>query len=156
MNLHEDFVDFIKNLLDNQVEFVIVGAHAMGFYGMPRATGDIDIWIQKSERNAGRVLKAIEDFFGTTMGYTIEDFMDDDTIQFGVQPVRIDMLKKLTGVSNTEIWETRVKGTFADCDVYFINKDLFIKNKKTTGRKKDLLDAEILLDIDNMNNGKVT
>ncbi|MFW5771417.1 MAG: hypothetical protein ACOCX9_08275, partial [Spirochaetota bacterium] len=120
MNLHEDYVDFIKNLLDNQVEFVIVGAHAMGFYGMPRATGDIDIWIQKSERNAGRVLKAIEDFFGTTMGYTIEDFMDDDTIQFGVQPIRIDILKKLTGVSNTEIWETRVKGTFADCDVNFI------------------------------------
>ncbi len=148
MNLHEDFLEFIRTLIENDVEFVIVGAHAMGFYGMPRATGDIDIWIRKSDMNARNMLKTLEDIFGTTMGYTGEDFQDDDTIQFGVQPVRIDILKKLTGVSNTEIWDTRVQGAFADCEVYFISRELFIKNKKATGRKKDLLDAEILLDYD--------
>ena len=148
MKLHSDFIDFIQEMIDNDVEFVIVGAHALGFYGIPRATGDFDFWIRPTKTNAQKVLKTIEKYFGTTLGLTEADIIDDDTIQFGVQPVRIDLIKKLSGVSNEEIWTNRVSGTFAGFDVFFISKDILIKNKKATGRHKDIADVKILTDYD--------
>ncbi len=126
----------------------------MGFYGMPRATGDIDIWIKPSEVNAKNLLLVIKEFFGTDFDYTAADLLDDETIQFGVQPVRIDLIKTLSGVSNEELWNTKIKGRFADYDVYFISRELFIKNKKASGRRKDLFDAETLLDFDAKNSIK--
>jgi hypothetical protein len=146
MKLHEDFIEFILIMIQHEVEFIVVGAHAMGFYGIPRATGDFDFWIRQTRDNAIKVIEVIEQYFGTTMGLSEEDVLDDETIQFGVQPVRIDLLKKLTGISNQEIWDRRVKGRFADFDLYFISKELLIKNKKATGRHKDIADANILID----------
>lgn len=148
MNLHEDFIEFILLMLQNDVEFIVVGAHALGFYGIPRATGDFDFWIRQTEKNAINLLNTIEQYFGTTMGLSKNDFLDDDTIQFGVQPIRIDLIKKLTGVSNQELWDTKVKGRFADFELFFISKDLLIKNKQATGRHKDIADANMLLDYD--------
>jgi hypothetical protein len=151
MKLHEDFIEFIHTMIEHEVDFIVVGAHAMGFYGIPRATGDFDFWIRQTGENAVKVLKVIEHYFGTTLGLSKDDILDDDTIQFGVQPVRIDLIKKLTGISNKELWERRVKGRFADVDLYFINKELLIKNKKATGRHKDIADVNILIDYDKNN-----
>lgn len=148
MKLHSDFIEFIHELVYHNVEFIIVGAHALGFYGLPRATGDFDFWIRRTNDNAKKTLKAIEKYFGTAMGLTEGDILDDETIQFGVQPVRIDLLKKLSGVSNEEIWNTKVSGKFAGFDLFFISRELLIKNKKATGRHKDIADANILLDFE--------
>ncbi len=148
MNLHDDFIEFISLLIEHEVEFIIVGAHALGFYGIPRATGDFDFWIRQTKDNAKKVIGVITEYFGTSLELSEIDILDDETIQFGVQPVRIDLIKKLTGVSNDELWETKVTGLFAGFNVYFISKKLFIKNKQTTGRHKDIADANILLDYD--------
>ena len=151
MELHSDFIDFIGLMVKHEVEFVIVGAHALGFYGLPRATGVFDFWNRTTEENAEKILTVINDYFGTTMGLNIKDILDEETIQFGVQPVRVDLIKNLTGISNEDLWDTRVAGNFADFNLYFINRDLFIKNKKATGRHKDLADANILLDYEKNN-----
>ena len=126
------------------IEFVIVGAHAMGFYGVPRFTGDIDILIHPSADNAEKTLKAIVGFFGTDLGLVTADLMDEDTIQFGRPPVRIDVLKKISGVTNDEVWNGRVSGPFGELTVYYIGMEMLIKNKLATGREKDALDVKLL------------
>ena len=142
--MHDDFLEFISILSKNGVDFVIVGAHALGFHGIPRYTGDIDILIYPSSENARKVLKAVNDFFGSTLGLTEQDILDDDTIQFGRPPLRIDLLKKITGVSIGEIWRTKEKGTFGEIKVFYLSRDMMIKNKRATGRDKDALDVKLL------------
>jgi hypothetical protein len=46
--LNSDYKDMLQALLDNNVKFLLVGAYAMGAHGYPRATGDIDIWVEPS------------------------------------------------------------------------------------------------------------
>lgn len=142
--MHDDFIEFISQLINNGVDFVIIGAHALGFYGIPRYTGDLDILIYPSPDNAKRVLNAITAFFGSTLELQEADIIDDDTIQFGNPPIRIDLLKKITGVTINEVWNTRVSGRFEKHDVYYISKEMMIRNKKATGRDKDVLDVKIL------------
>ncbi len=142
--MHDDYVDFLSLLVAHEVEFVIVGAYALAFYGIPRYTGDIDILIRPSMENGGKVLRAISDFFGSTLGLAISDMTDENTIQFGRPPIRIDILKNISGVSLDEIWPTREHGRIGGVQVFFISKEMMIKNKLATGREKDLLDVKIL------------
>lgn len=39
-----DFKEFLRLLNLNGVEYLVAGGYVVGFYGYPRATGDIDIW----------------------------------------------------------------------------------------------------------------
>ncbi len=142
--MRDDFIEFISLLSKNDADFVIVGAHALAFHGIPRYTGDLDILLHPSKENGRKVLKTVGDFFGSTLGLTEQDIHDDDTIQFGRPPVRIDILKKITGVTIEEIWSTREKGAFGGIEVFYISKEMMIKNKRATGRDKDALDVKIL------------
>ncbi len=112
--MRDDFMEFISLLSKNNADFVIVGAHALAFHGIPRYTGDIDILINPSKENSIKVLKTVSDFFGSTLGLSEKDLFDDDTIQFGRPPAKIDLLKKVTGVTIEEIWRTREKGTLEE------------------------------------------
>ena len=60
--LNPDFRDMLSALCDQQVEFMVVGAYALAAHGLPRATGDIDLWICRSDDNAPRVWRAIANF----------------------------------------------------------------------------------------------
>lgn len=142
--MHSDFKDFIESLLNNRVDFVIVGAFALAYHGYPRNTGDIDIWILPEKENAEKTVQAIGDFFGTNLGVTAEDITSGKIIQFGRPPVRIDLISKLSGVTTEEIWENKIQGTFAGLRVFYIDKKTFIKNKRIIGRSKDIVDADIL------------
>lgn len=142
--MQSDFKDFIETLQNNRVDFVIVGSFALAYHGYPRNTGDIDIWILPEEDNAEKTVLAIRDFFGTTLGVTAEDITSGKIIQFGRPPVRIDLISKLSGVTTEEIWENKITGTFAGLSVCYIDKKTFIKNKRITGRGKDLVDADII------------
>ena len=56
--LPTDFKDFLRLLNENHVEYLLVGGYAVGYYGYPRATGDIDIWVNSTVENAVRVVAA--------------------------------------------------------------------------------------------------
>ncbi len=142
--MRSDFKDFIETLQNKRVDFVIVGSFALAYHGYPRNTGDIDIWIVPGKDNAEKTVLAICDFFGTNLGVAAEDIMSGKIIQFGRPPVRIDLISKLSGVTTEEIWDNKITGTFAGLSVYYIDKKTFIKNKRITGRGKDLVDADIL------------
>lgn len=144
MKLHPDWRDFIEALLENQVEFVIVGAFAVGYWGRPRATGDLDVWVRPTKANGQAVLQALKDFGFVSADLTEDDLISGKIIQLGREPVRIDILSSLSGVAAEEIWENRAPGTLGGRKVFFIGKEVLRKNKLASGRKKDLLDLDAL------------
>jgi hypothetical protein len=143
-NVHDDFLDFLKILNDHQVEYLVIGGHAVGFHGRPRDTGDMDIVIKPTPENAARVVKAVAAFGAGGIGYTKEDYLSGDFIQFGVAPVRIDITAAFAGVDQAELWRDAVQGSLGGVPVKFPSKDCLLENKRQAGRDKDLRDVEAL------------
>ena len=109
MKVHPDFADFISVLNANKVEYVIVGAYALAYHGQPRATGDIDFWIRPYKDNAVLLIAALRDFGFGDLNISIDDLLSDKIIQLGFPPVRIDLLTKLDGLDESEIWRSKAK-----------------------------------------------
>jgi hypothetical protein len=135
-------------LNENKVEYLVVGSFALAFHGCPRNTGDIDIWIKPDEENAKRISKALVDFGVDSLGYSQKDFLDKDTIiQIGVSPVRIDILPGISGVVFEEAFTKKEIKLMDGEQIFYINKNDFIKNKKASGRLRDLADIEAISEI---------
>lgn len=145
MEAQQDFKELLASFNAHQVEYLIVGAYALAFYGAPRYTGDMDILVCIDPKNAERILKALHDFGFGSLNLKAEDFIEaDKMIQLGVAPVRIDLLTSLSGVSWDEAFSNRSTGKYADISVHYIGKAEFIQNKRALGRKKDLADLEAM------------
>jgi hypothetical protein len=122
---------------------MIVGAYALGLHGRPRATGDLDVWVDATPENAARVLRALAEFGAPLQDLTAEDLSREGiTYQIGLPPLRIDILTTLTGITFGEAWPHRVRGNLGDVEVDFIGRADFIRNKRATGRHRDLGDIE--------------
>jgi hypothetical protein len=141
--MNPDFVDLLRAFAAADVRFLVVGAYALALHGRPRATGDLDVWVQPTEANAGRVMRALAEFGAPLQDVQASDFATPGvTYQIGVPPGRIDILTDLTGLTFVEAWNDRVRRPFGDVDVDFIGRAAFIRNKRATGRTKDLADIE--------------
>lgn len=146
MNISSDFKDLLRVFAASGVRFLVVGAHAVGYYGRPRATGDFDVWIDPAKDNARRVHDALRVFGAPIEHLSIEDLMGDDLIyQMGIAPNRIDILTGLSGLQFADAWPRRSEAKIDGLDVAFIGKDDLILNKRATGRVRDLADVEMLL-----------
>jgi hypothetical protein len=149
--MNPDFTDMLSALSEAGVDFLIVGAHALAAHGVPRATGDLDIWIRPTPDNAARALRALEAFGAPLAGLTVEDLTRPDTVfQIGLPPARIDILSGITGVSFAEAWDRRVAVRLAEGDVAVLSKEDFIANKTAVGRPKDLADMALLAEADGL------
>lgn len=129
------------------VRFLVVGAHAMAAHGVPRATGDMDVLIEPGAENASRVWRALGAFGAPLHSLEVRetDFAKPDiVVQLGLPPYRIDVLTSISGVTFDEAWADRLDGEMQGVPVAFLGRDTFIRNKRATGRKKDLLDIELL------------
>ncbi len=144
MKIHPDFADFIAALNHNQVEYVIVGAYALAFLGVPRYTGDVDVWIKPTASNAKALLRAVGEFGFESLSLTERDILSGNIIQMGYPPMRIDLITLLDGLATKEIWSSRREGPFGDQKVFYLGKDAFIRNKRAAGRPKDLADLASL------------
>ncbi len=145
MEVQEDFRDLLALFNANKVDYLIVGAHALAYHGVPRYTGDLDILVRPDPANARGILKALGEFGFGAVGLTADDFtIPDKVLQLGVPPVRIDIVTSITGVSWEEAAAGRVRGNYGDVPVHFLGKKEFIKNKRAVGRKKDEADLEAL------------
>jgi hypothetical protein len=141
--MNPDFVDLLRAFVAADVRFLIVGAYALALHGRPRATGDLDVWIDATPENAARVMSALAAFGAPLRDISVDDFSREGvTYQIGVAPGRIDILTQLTGLTFTEAWPDRMRRPFGDVDVDFIGRAAFIRNKRATGRAKDLGDIE--------------
>ncbi len=145
MRLAKDLREFIELFLSNEVEFLVVGAHALAFHGRARYTGDLDLWVRVSESNAARIEKALEAFGFASTGLRAQDFLTPDmVIQLGQPPLRIDLLTGVTGVDFDQAWRRREYCDMEGLRVPFIDRELLVKNKRACGRAQDLADIEAL------------
>ncbi len=145
MEVQPDFKDLLELLNAYKVKYMIVGGYALAFHGAPRYTGDIDIYVKPDSRNAELIMKVLDEFGFGSVGITSEDFENPDkVVQLGVPPVRVDIITSISGVSWKNASSSCVKGKYGDVPVKYIGLNEFIKNKRTTGRKKDLSDLEAL------------
>jgi len=141
--MNQDFVDLLRAFVAADVRFMIVGAYALALHGRPRATGDLDVWIDATPENAGRVMTALAQFGAPVAQISASDFAKPGIIyQIGVPPGRIDIVTELTGVTFAEAWPDRIRRPFGDIEVDFIGLAAFVHNKRATGRSKDLGDIE--------------
>jgi hypothetical protein len=143
--MNRDFVEMLSALSEAGVEYLLVGAHALAAYGIPRATGDIDIWVKPSPGNAAKVRAALAVFGAPLFDLTIDDLSRPGTVfQIGVPPGRIDILTGITGVTFEEAWPRRTAVNLPGVAVPVIGKADFVANKRATGRPKDLADLALL------------
>lgn len=143
--MNPDFVDLLRALQDADVRFLVVGAYALAVHGRPRATGDLDVWVEPTAENAARVMRALRAFGAPADDVREADFSRPGIVfQIGLAPRRIDLLTELTGLDFAEAWPDRLRHAIGPCEVDFLGRASLIKNKRATGRPQDLVDLQSL------------
>ena len=143
--LSADFREFLRLLNDNHVEYLVVGGYAVGFYGYPRYTGDLDIWVRASIENGKRLRKALDQFGFGALKASAEDFTKEyAVIQLGYPPLRIDVVTTLDGVTFEECFRKRNNQILDGVPANLIALDDLKRNKRASGRSRDLDDLENL------------
>jgi len=145
--VNEDFRDLLQALLQTGARFLVVGAHAMAVHGVPRATGDLDVWISPDPVNADCVWQALVRF-GAPVGGLELSRKDLETpgmvVQIGLPPRRIDFLTEVSGLSFEEAWQNRTTHPVGAHAVPFLSRQDLVRNKRASGRPKDLADLDTL------------
>ena len=145
--MNEDFRDILVELLSAQARFLVVGAHAVAVHGIPRATGDLDIWIDPDRDNATRVWAALIRFGAPVeaLGVTTRALANPGMIiHLGLPPRRIDIMTSVTGLVFEAAWTGCITHLVDDLEVPFIGRAALLENKRATGRPKDLADIDAL------------
>jgi hypothetical protein len=143
--LNPDYRDLLSLFSDTGVEFLVVGAYALAAHGNPRATGDIDLWVKPVPENARRVLEALSRFGAPDLGFGETELCKEGAVvQIGVAPRRIDLLTSIDGVEFGPAWENRLEVEVEGLRLPVLGREDCIRNKRATGRPKDLADAEWL------------
>jgi predicted nucleotidyltransferase len=144
-----DFLDLLRALSDADARFLVVGAYAVGVHGRPRATKDLDVWVEASADNAPKVVKGLMEFGAPLMGLTEADLSTPGVgLQIGVEPGRIDILTSISGVRFEDAWLRKVQANFAEglrCNVIGLVE--LLQNKRAAGRPQDLADVAALEQI---------
>jgi len=140
-----DFKEFLKLLNDKGVKYLLIGGYAVAYYGYPRATNDIDVWIAIHPENARQMVAALREFGFDVAGLSVDLFMHENKIiRMGNPPMRIEVSTGISGVEFDKCYSERVMDTIDGVKVSIISlQDLKI-NKKAAGRLKDLNDLENL------------
>jgi len=145
ITLPEDFKEFFNILNSNEVEYLLVGGYAVAFYGYIRATNDIDIWINIKPENVEKVIKSLICFGFLESQLDREAFKKkDQVIRMGVPPLRLELLTGISGVNFEDCYRDRVVETIDGLEISILDIANLKKNKKASGRLKDLLDLENL------------
>ena len=145
---HPDFSEFVALLNEHNVEYLIVGGYAVSFHGYVRATGDIDVWIKPSISNANKVVVVLQAFGFGSFGIGVSDFTKaDNVIQLGYEPVRIDLMTSVSGLSFDECFNRKIETQIGGIHMNYISLPDLKINKAATARRQDLLDLDKLSEI---------
>jgi predicted nucleotidyltransferase len=145
VKLPQDFKDFLKSLNAHGVDYLLIGGYAVGYYGYPRATNDIDIWIAIHRGNADRMVAALKEFGFDSPDLSASLFLQDKSIiRMGRPPMRIEIITRISGVKFDECYAQRVVDTIDEVQVNLISLKHLKINKKASGRHKDFDDLEHL------------
>jgi hypothetical protein len=148
--LNSDFRDILSAFCEEKVEFMLVGAYAVAAHGLPRATGDIDLWVKCSDENAERVWAALTRFGAPLGNISKADFVAPaNVVQIGVTPRRIDILTQITGVTYEEAEARTVTIELEGLTIPVIGLAHLLQNKSAVGRPQDKADVTRLQELSN-------
>ncbi len=139
--LPEDFKDFIKFLNEYKVRYLLVGGWAVGIYGNPRATKDIDFLIATDDENIQNLLKVLKKF-GTPIVEKSVFQEQGNVFRMGCSPIQIDIINEASGINFEDCYKKRNIIKTDEIDISVISKEDLIKNKRASGRHRDLADIE--------------
>ena len=140
-----DFLDLLTALNAADARYLLVGAHAVGLFGRPRATKDFDIWIEASPDNAARVVRALRDFGAPLQGLSESDLsVPGNGFRMGTPPYRLELLTEISGVAFADAWPRRETHDLDGVLCFVIARDDLLANKRAAGRPQDLADVDVL------------
>lgn len=151
MKLQKDLREFVELLNSLNIEYLVVGGHAVAFHGHPRFTGDIDFLVERAPINAAKLVMCLEQFgFGSLEAAEADFLRPGQVIQLGRPPNRIDLLTSISGVTYEEAWASRVTGDLDGLPVAYIGIEELLRNKMAAGRPKDVADVATLERIERL------
>lgn len=140
--LSPDYRDILSAFLEERVDYLVVGAYAVASHGLPRATGDLDLWVRSEPENARRLWRALAKFGAPLSELTESELSRPGLVfQIGVEPSRIDILTSIDGVEFDDAWKDRLEIEVDGLCVQVIGRAHLITNKKAVGRPQDLADV---------------
>jgi Nucleotidyl transferase AbiEii toxin, Type IV TA system len=140
--VNPDFSEMLSAFSAEGVEFLLVGAYALAVHGLPRATGDLDLWVGTAGENPQRVRRALKRFGAPLEQLSAKNLTQPDVVfQIGVAPRRIDVMTSIDGVAFVEAWDRRFEARVEGLTVPVISRDDLIRNKKAAGRPQDVADV---------------
>lgn len=144
LELPEDFKELFKSLNANNVRYLMIGGYAVGVYGYPRATNDIDIFLSDDSRNIENFIRALKDF--GLAGSDLDDVFKEkrSLVELGVEPLKVQFMNFADGINFDEAFQARNVIAVEDIFINTISKPDLIKNKLASGRHKDLADVDRL------------
>ena len=137
----------LRKFLLHGVDFVLIGGHAVVFYGVRRTTADIDILVRPSLENGIKILKAFKDLKLGITDISPEDFIKEQVFTFGTEPDAVDILTFSKGVSLEKIFENAIKKKIDDLTIRIIDIRDLLANKENLNRtsEKNLVDQQDIL-----------
>lgn len=145
IRLPKDFSEFLKLLNSKQIEYLLIGGWAVGYYGYPRATGDMDIWVSTTKENAVKVTQVFKEFGFDVPELSTEIFTKENQVtRIGVPPLRIEVITTISGVTFEECFPNRKTVLLDDVKINLISLEDLKKNKAASKRYRDLDDLEKL------------
>jgi hypothetical protein len=148
--MSQDFEELLGSLNDAGVKYLIGGAHALAFHARPRATKDLDLFVEPTRANARRLIQALKVFFGTDPPsyVSVESLLDPDVIlQLGVAPVRVDILSAFATISFAQAWRKRQDAAFGPVKAHYLSREHLIQEKTHFDRPQDRADVKALLAV---------
>jgi hypothetical protein len=145
IELPNDFKEFLRLLQSHGVRYLLIGGYAVIYYGYPRATSDLDVWVALEPANADRIVAALREFGFGMQDLTPGLFLQEQSIvRMGYVPMRIEIMTTISGVSFDDCYADRIDATIDGVEVSLIDLANLKKNKQASGRLKDLADLEEL------------
>jgi len=142
---NDHYKEMLRALSDEKVKYLIIGAYALSAHGFVRGTVDMDLWVMPSQENAGAVMRALRRFGAPLFDLSEKDLSEPGTIfQIGVKPQRIDIITEATGLDFEETYQRSISASLEGMDIRIPCLDDLIRNKRATGRLRDLADVEEL------------
>ena len=143
--LPQDFKELLELLNRHNVRYLLIGGYAVGLYGYPRSTNDIDIVIASDVENANRLVAALTEFgFGETSVSPELFTRKNSRVILGIEPMAVDLLNYLVGTNFEQAFEKRRLVEAEGIQISLISYDDLIANKRSVGRLHDLGDVEKL------------
>ncbi|MDZ4792979.1 MAG: nucleotidyltransferase [Bacteroidota bacterium] len=137
----------LQKLIEKGVDFILIGGYAVNFHGYNRTTGDLDVWIKPDNDNKLILIAALHELDFDEEGIsTINSWNFEKSCKFHIfeKPFQTEFMTHISGVKYND---ARIIAENAEIDglsILIIHINSLLQNKRSTGRTKDMADAEYL------------